>query len=100
MKNIIYFMIITLLMLGCNETVQENTNSADVEDSVIANQPALEEVVEWGNTHCPIMENPVKDDGGSTIYEGKLVRFCCPKCIKKFNADPEKYKEILAKYTK
>ena len=29
-------------------------------------------------------------------YNGKTVKFCCPSCTKKFDADPEKFMKILA----
>lgn len=44
-------------------------------------------------THCPVsgeklgsMGKPVKVKHG-----GRTVRLCCKPCVKKFNADPEKY---------
>lgn len=28
-------------------------------------------------------------------YKGRLVRLCCKSCVKKFNANPQKYLAIL-----
>jgi hypothetical protein len=35
----------------------------------------------YANTRCPIMGGPVKASGGSAVYDGKKVGFCCPGCI-------------------
>jgi len=45
------------------------------------------------NTRCPIMGGPVKPGkGGSAVYDGKKVGFCCPGCITAWNrlTDSEK----------
>lgn len=47
----------------------------------------------YANTRCPIMGGPVKPgDGGSAVYDGKKVGFCCPGCITAWNrlTDSEK----------
>ena len=41
-------------------------------------------------TICPVMGNPI-DKQYFTEYKGKKVYFCCPDCIEKFKANPEKY---------
>jgi YHS domain-containing protein len=44
------------------------------------------------NETCPVMGDKV--DNGTpykTEYKGKTIGFCCPACITKFKADPEKY---------
>lgn len=41
---------------------------------------------------CPVMGGPAdKDNGLSYEYKGKTYHFCCPPCLEKFKADPEKY---------
>jgi len=39
---------------------------------------------------CPVMKLPAQADHSYT-YEGRTYYFCCPSCIEKFKADPEKY---------
>jgi YHS domain-containing protein len=39
---------------------------------------------------CPVMGKAVNADV-TTEYNGGTVAFCCPGCLKKFNADTEKY---------
>ena len=41
-------------------------------------------------THCPVMGLEIRRNV-FLDYEGKRIYFCCPPCIKKFKADPEKY---------
>ncbi|MBL4809718.1 MAG: TRASH domain-containing protein, partial [Phycisphaerales bacterium] len=45
------------------------------------------------NAICPVGEEPVEADGGRTIYKGKTIGFCCPGCIKRFNAWDETKKD-------
>jgi YHS domain-containing protein len=52
------------------------------------------------NTNCPVMGGAVDDTTPYKVeYEGKIVGFCCPNCIGKFNAEPEKYMTSLKKNT-
>lgn len=41
-------------------------------------------------TNCPIMGQPINREV-FTDYEGQRVYFCCPPCIEKFLASPEKH---------
>lgn len=53
---------------------------------------AAEEVVEYGNTICPISGEKIA--AGEEIkyeYEGVNYNLCCKMCIKDFEKDPEKY---------
>ena len=45
------------------------------------------------NKFCAVQqENPVDvAKGGTTVYKGKTIGFCCPDCIDEFKKDPEKY---------
>jgi YHS domain-containing protein len=44
-------------------------------------------------TTCVVSGEKLDDMGKPVVinYKGTEVRFCCNSCIKKFNADPEKY---------
>jgi len=46
---------------------------------------------------CPVMGNPI-DKNVYTEYKGKKVYFCCPACVEKFKADPEKYVAKLPQF--
>jgi Cu(I)/Ag(I) efflux system membrane fusion protein len=41
--------------------------------------------------------NPI-DKNVFTEYKGKKVYFCCPACIDKFKAEPEKYVKDLPQF--
>ncbi|MEJ2701835.1 MAG: YHS domain-containing protein [Sedimentisphaerales bacterium] len=48
-------------------------------------------------TICPVMGNPINKDV-FVEYKGKKVYFCCPDCVEKFKADPEKYVAKLPQF--
>ncbi len=52
--------------------------------------------VESVQTICPIMDNPINKDI-HVDYLGRRVYFCCPGCVKTFNADPAKYALLLGR---
>ncbi|MDD5555713.1 MAG: YHS domain-containing protein [bacterium] len=39
---------------------------------------------------CPVMAGPI-DKRYTYTYKGTVYYFCCPACIEKFSAEPEKY---------
>jgi len=43
------------------------------------------------NEMCPVTPEEPAESWYTTEYEGKTIGFCCKKCIRKFNADPEAY---------
>ena len=47
---------------------------------------------------CAVMGGPVNDKSVFIDYKGKKVYFCCPGCIGKFKADPEKYLAKLPQF--
>jgi YHS domain-containing protein len=48
------------------------------------------------NKFCPVMGEAVKAKVKTVEYQGKTIGFCCKGCIKKFNANPEKYMKNLS----
>jgi YHS domain-containing protein len=48
---------------------------------------------------CPMMNKPIDPAKAKTlVYEGRELRFCCARCVRKFEGDPEKHiKTIDAK---
>lgn len=44
---------------------------------------------------CPVMGTVFNIDKDTKSYEhdGKIYYFCCPGCVDKFKAEPEKYKQ-------
>ena len=102
MRFFAILVICIFLSISCTENSSNNSeNATQTEQNNTENTNSTEttEVPEWNNTHCPVMEDKVKEDGGSIMYQGKLVRFCCPKCIEKFDKNTEKYHETLVSYS-
>jgi YHS domain-containing protein len=57
-----------------------------------------EKLIEQQKAHYPldacIVSGRKLDDSDTVhdmIHEGRLVRFCCPNCPRRFNADPDRY---------
>ncbi len=47
------------------------------------------------NKMCAVEgEDPI-DPAVTVVYKGQTIGFCCGSCVKKFNADPEKYMKTL-----
>ncbi|MDQ8195249.1 YHS domain-containing protein [Coraliomargarita sp. SDUM461004] len=43
------------------------------------------------NKMCPVTPEEPAESWYTTEYKGKTIGFCCKKCVRKFNADPEAY---------
>ena len=53
------------------------------------------------NDKCPDTGKPVDPQAGTTTWRGHTIGFCCPKCIKPFEAmSPKDKDDFVAKYTK
>lgn len=76
------FLVGCILVVGCTSTTPTTDNDV----------PAGETIVAAVNANCPIMGNPVKDDGGRTEWNGQTIGFCCPKCIEDWDALSEEEK--------
>ncbi len=63
----------------------------DAHESHRAEQAAAgEALAEGGQTHCPVMGNKI-NPAVFIEYQGVKVYFCCPPCIERFTANPDKY---------
>ena len=58
--------------------------------------PKAAEVVDLANPVCPVMGGKAKESVFTT-YHGMKIRFCCPGCDRRFQADPAKYLQVLRK---
>lgn len=47
------------------------------------------------NTMCAVENDDPIDPNVTTVYNGKVVAFCCKDCVPKFKQDPEKYMKNL-----
>ena len=44
---------------------------------------------------CIVSGDDIDADATVKIYKGQEIKLCCKKCIKKFDADAEKYLKLL-----
>ena len=47
------------------------------------------------NQFCAVEHDDKVDPTVTIMYQGKVIGFCCPDCIPKFKANPEKYMKEL-----
>ena len=48
------------------------------------------------NKMCPVMQGEEASSKYFVEYNGQKIYLCCKKCVRKFQADPEKYVKRLA----
>lgn len=60
-------------------------------------QPAAQATGSYPLDTCVVSGEKLGEMGDPVVlqYEGREVRFCCNKCVKKFNQDPAKYLKKL-----
>jgi len=51
--------------------------------------------VKSANGRCPVMGKLVTPTGGTSVYKGQKIQFCCPGCKGRFEKAPEKYMRIM-----
>ncbi|MBU1996831.1 MAG: YHS domain-containing protein, partial [Candidatus Omnitrophica bacterium] len=58
-----------------------------------------EDIIEVGNSVCPVSGEKVGMMGPAYKYEynGKIYNLCCAGCVSSFQEDPEKYVAIVEK---
>lgn len=44
---------------------------------------------------CTVMKKPLPEDAKSVVAKGRLIFVCCPPCIQKIEAAPEKHTKVL-----
>lgn len=85
-----------LALNGCKKSGPASTKTSSEtmqgmqEHAAMTTEQAAKAAAAGEQTICPVMGNPI-DKSVFVEYKGKKVYFCCPDCVAKFNADPEKY---------
>ena len=84
MRYLALFSIVLISVAGCSESEPESS-ATDVNLTPV-------------NQLCPIMGNPVTEDGGTAEYNGKLVGFCCAGCDRPWSelSDADKAAKLTA----
>lgn len=79
-KNLIMALLAAVVAIGMT-TYAENTNAA----------PEQAQAKKKKQTHCAVMrKNPINKNLYVDV-KGKRIYVCCPGCIPKIKADPDKY---------
>ena len=47
---------------------------------------------------CPVMKNPINEKSKWVVVDGRVIYVCCPPCIDKIKAEPEKYIKQVDEY--
>jgi YHS domain-containing protein len=86
MKRLFLSAALVVLAVGCTQNKQP-----DESKSTAATQASAKPI----NTHCPVDKDDEIDPKVTYLYQGKVIGFCCEKCIPEFKKDPEKYMKDL-----
>ncbi len=86
----------TLALAGAMVAFTGPVRSQDVEQKSAPPSEKTAEIKEMEGAACPVLGGPI-DKKYSYTYKGTRYYFCCPVCIGKFKADPEKYIEKMPK---
>ena len=93
--------IVAVALAGCKKSEPEpaspqgavQTSAPDAEQASVAAADTIEQKT------CPVMGMAINKDI-FVDHQGKKVYFCCPACIDKFEAEPEKYIAELPQFNK
>ena len=102
MKSKSYLLLTCLLLASLNFGYSEENKPSAPKTAQIVKTPedkakAADLAKSYPLTTCVVSHDGLGGMGETvdTLYEGRLIRFCCKGCVKSFNKNPEKYlKEI------
>jgi len=89
MKKLTTTMLGLTLALGAAAVwAGADDKDAKKDDKAPATQPI--------NKFCAVeQENKIDAKGGTYVYKGKTIGFCCPDCVDEFKKDPEKFMKTI-----
>lgn len=65
--------------------------------SLLAFTPLVNAAPSYPLKMCIVTGDELGDDPITATYKNRTILLCCKSCVKKFNANPEKYLAILDK---
>ena len=77
-----------------SHTENRSCNCAEGDESSQRNK-----VASATNKMCPVMQDELAEDAWTTVYQGKLVRFCCNNCVDSFRRNPELFLDSLPQFS-
>ncbi len=87
MKRLVLCAAMMLLIAGCAQNTKPPTESSPV--------PATQASAKPVNTHCAVHRGDEIAPKVTYLYQGKVIGFCCEKCVAEFKKDPDKYMKDL-----
>ncbi|MBN2270447.1 MAG: YHS domain-containing protein [Sedimentisphaerales bacterium] len=103
MKITIIVAVVGLLLFGLPGCKKESepVPSPNTPAKTAGGTPAVATAVAAiAQTTCPVMDGNPIDKNVFVEYKGQKVYFCCPACVAKFEAEPEKYAANLPQFKK
>jgi YHS domain-containing protein len=93
-KLVLDGMLVQLCCDGCLKTANSKAAAlaGKVRDAEFAAQNA-----KYQATTCPVSGEKLDKDAVSVMFGAQLVKFCCEKCVAKFEKDPAAYTKADAK---
>jgi len=88
MKRLMLSAALLLLAAGCQNKTQQTSATAPPPQAAQASVKPI-------NTHCAVDRDDEVDPKVTYLYQGKVIGFCCDKCIADFKKDPDKYMKDL-----
>ena len=102
MKLKSYLFLICLLLGSFSSGHSEEIKSPAQKSAQIVKTPedkakAADLAKSYPLTTCVVSHDGLGGMGETvdTLYEGRLIRFCCKGCVKSFNKNPDKYLKEL-----
>jgi YHS domain-containing protein len=95
MKSLILSAALLVLTLGCNDKSQPPDQSSKAAMPTTAPATQASATLKPINKYCAVNRDEEIDPTVTTVYNGKVIGFCCDDCIPKFKKDPEKYMKDL-----
>jgi YHS domain-containing protein len=92
MKRVLFYMVAGCLLTGGCANKSRPAETTSVATNQSAAQTAAGKPI---NQYCPINKDDKVDPTVTTVYNGKIIGFCCADCIDEFKKDPEKYMKTL-----
>jgi len=93
--------LVALLAVGAGckkkQEAPSEPNAATEPNTAMGAPATVAAIAAIAQTTCPVMGGKI-DENVYTEYDGQKVYFCCPGCIEKFKAEPEKYLAKLPQF--
>ena len=95
MKSLMLSAALLILTLGCNDKSQPPDQSSKAAMPTTAPATQASATLKPINKYCAVNRDEEIDPTVTTVYNGKVIGFCCDDCIPKFKKDPGKYMKDL-----